>query len=411
MRILLAVHQFFPMHYTGTERLVLDLATQLQRMGHYVKVLTYAILDSEGFSAREGLMVKEYEFEGVPVVSIRHKDIPSEIGFALSDPIAERALRIILASEDIDILHVCHPMRLAPVIGVAKEMRIPVVLTLTDFWVMCPKGIAVTGAGDLCKSNGNGHRCVSECYGPVLEDRLVARAAAGREMLASVDRVVSGTDFLRRLFIAEGYATNVMHIRFGTDYRNVRRNSRGYTAESMITVGFLSTLQPHKGAHVLIDAYQRAMQPNIRIQIYGDHFDQEDYYSSLKKRVIGTPNIELRGKYEPDELTNILDELDLVVVPSVWWENSPLVLLRALAHNIPAIVANLGGMTEVVRDGVDGFVFEAGSPDSLAAVLQKIGRDPALLNNLKARIEYPPRLEEEAFEYERLYLELLTSSC
>ena len=73
MNILFTVHQFFPNHYTGTERLVLNLCKQMQRMGHRVKVLTYAVSENEGFSERCGVLIREYQYQGVPVIAVRHK--------------------------------------------------------------------------------------------------------------------------------------------------------------------------------------------------------------------------------------------------------------------------------------------------------------------------------------------------
>jgi glycosyltransferase involved in cell wall biosynthesis len=64
-------------------------------------------------------------------------------------------------------------------------------------------------------------------------------------------------------------------------------------------------------------------------------------------------------------------------------------------------------MTEIIKDGENGFVFDVGNADSLANVLEKIGEDPTILNTIKNNIISPPRIEEEAFEYEILYHKLL----
>ena len=66
----------------------------------------------------------------------------------------------------------------------------------------------------------------------------------------------------------------------------------------------------------------------------------------------------------------------------------------------------MGGMTELVEDGVNGFTFESGDPESLAIILKRISSDPTILNGIKRDILLPPRIEEEAFEYEKLYLEV-----
>ena len=127
----------------------------------------------------------------------------------------------------------------------------------------------------------------------------------------------------------------------------------------------------------------------------------------LKKLARNSDKIEFLGEYKYEEMADILDGIDVLVVPSVWWENSPLILLRALAHNVPVIVSNLGGMTEVIKDGENGFSFEAGNAESLAEVLRKLGDNPTILNKIKSKIQHPPRIEEEAFEYEKVYLSLI----
>jgi glycosyltransferase involved in cell wall biosynthesis len=94
-------------------------------------------------------------------------------------------------------------------------------------------------------------------------------------------------------------------------------------------------------------------------------------------------------------------------VPSLWWENSPLVVLRSLAQDVPVITSNLGGLIEIVKEGENGFTFEAGNAEDLATILRKIGENPCILNNIKSKIHHPPRIEETAFEYEKIYLSLL----
>jgi len=408
MKILYTVHQFFPNHYTGTERLVLNLCKQMQRMGHYVKVLTYGITDSEGFSQDSDFLIKEYVFQGVPVVAIKHKKIPEDLSFSIFDSkMVEILKKRILSKETFDIIHVCHSMRVGSIIKAADHKKIPIVLTLTDFWLMCPKGIAVTKNDELCHTSENGLKCINECYGDVWKDRIIQRNIESRELFQTVDCVVSATNFLKQMFEMNSFSTKIKLIRFGKDYSNVRPNLRQYSNDSEITLGFLSTLLAHKGPHVLLEAFNKANKDNIRLKIYGHHFNQTEYYNMLKKLAKNSDKIEFLGEYKYEEMADILDGIDALVVPSVWWENSPLILLRALAHNVPAIVSNLGGMTEVIKDGENGFSFEAGNAESLAEVIRKLGDNPTILNEIKSKIKHPPRIEEEAFEYEKLYLSLI----
>jgi len=418
MNILYTVHQFFPNHYTGTERLVLNLSKQMQRNGHNIKVLTYGITESDGFQEKLGFYIKEYTYQGVPVISVRHKSIPELVSFSVFDEPMKNLFDEILSEEDIDIIHVCHAMRIGSVIWSAKERGIPVILTLTDFWLMCPRGIAITTEGSLCDGSDDGEKCLQHCYqGKFWRTKLPDRAHHVKMVLDYAGRVVSATYFLKRFFEKKGLCQNIKIIRFGIDFRNVRINTKMYDENSVVTIGYLSYLNPHKGAHLLLEAYQKVKPSNVDIRIYGDAEVNTEYLDNLKKIAHENPHITFLGKYDFDEMPDMLDTLDIVAVPSIWWENSPLVLLRSLAHNVPAIVSELGGLTEVIRDGENGFAFkirddhtQSSSVENLAEIIRKISDNPTVLNLLKNNIHPPARIEEEAFNYECEYFSLLNEN-
>jgi len=405
MRILYVVHQFFPKWYTGTERFILDLAKQMRRMGHYVEVLTYGFDDDTGFSVCNGVMYKKYTFQTIPVTSIRHLTVPDDLSYNIFDDKIENILFRVMTKGNFDIVHVAHPMRLGCVFKVAKSLGLPTILTLTDFWLICPKAILVTSKGHLCKGSEDGIKCTDECF--FTEKTIRERFTHSNEISDSVDYIVSPTHFLKKMFEVNNFSPNIKLMPFSIDYNDVESNLKEYLEKSDITLGFLSTLLPHKGAHVLLNAFNEAKMSNIKLKIYGHYFGAVDYYNTLKSFVKDN-RVEFCGAYNYEEIPKILDEIDILVVPSIWWENSPLILLRALAHNVPAIVSDLGGMTEVINDGENGFVFEAGNAQSLAEILRKIGEDPIILNEMKARIRHPPRIEEEAFEYEMVYSSLIS---
>lgn len=403
MRLLFAVHQFFPIHYTGTERLALETSKQMQRMGHSVTVLTYAPVEAKGFETNGDWLIKKYEYQGVPVIAVRHRRPPDEVRFTVFDPAIEPLFSKFMTDVDFDIVHIFHPMSVGAVAKVADHKGVPVILTLTDFWLTCPRGIAITQKGEICLHSEKAVRCVRECFGPAWEGRLNRRLEETRALLKIASCCVSATNSLKQVFESSNLASNIKLLPYGENYDGVKPNPREYSHKSKVILGFLSSLLPHKGAHILLEAYNIAKKSNISLRIYGDHFGQIDYYNTLKKIAEGNKEVEFCGKYEYEDMTRIYNEIDMVVVPSIWWENSPLVLSRALAHNVPAIVSNLGGMTELVKDGENGFSFEVSNPDSLAQVLRKIGDDPTVLNELKKRIRRPPRIEEYAFEYDKIY--------
>jgi glycosyltransferase involved in cell wall biosynthesis len=420
MNILFTVHQFFPNNYTGTERLVLNLCKQMQKMGHRVKVLTYAVNESEGFTERCGVLIKEYQYQGVHVIAVRHKTIPNLLNFSIFDEQLTEIMEDILAKDLFDIIHCCHLMRIGEIVRGAQKREIPVILTLTDFWLMCPRGIAITQGGVLCEGSNDGLRCKRECYGGEFwKDIILERFRQTGVVFDYAVGVVSATHFLKIMFENKGYSHNMHIIRFGKDYKHIRKKVKTYNKDSEITIGYLSSLNPHKGAHLLLEAFMQVNPKNIKLKIYGDTSPVPDYFTILKNISKGNPNIEFCGKYDYEEMSGILEKVDIIAVPSLWWENSPLVLLRSLAHNVPAIVSDLGGLTEIIKDGHNGFTFSVGYSDSLAVnskhlseIITKISENIEVLNDLKANIQSPPRIEEETFEYIKLYkTQIIKYSC
>ncbi|MDA3936402.1 MAG: glycosyltransferase, partial [Actinomycetota bacterium] len=123
MRITYCVHQFFPFFYTGTERVTLNLAKQMQRMGHSVQVLSYGTGDNPADYAPLTPRVnwREYSHEGVPVVSLLHTMQPEGFGFAAQNDAIQEASTELLRRYSTDVVHVMHPMRIPSAAQVARE--------------------------------------------------------------------------------------------------------------------------------------------------------------------------------------------------------------------------------------------------------------------------------------------------
>src|SRR3989304_5417044 len=136
---------------------------------------------------------------------------------------------------------------------------------------------------------------------------------------------------------------------------------------SPLRVGFIGAFSPHKGAHILVEAFRRLkaggggrgrplrpapLPPPPRRRAPG-------------RRAPGVEGIRFRGAFPHQEIARVLGEMDVLVIPSVWYENSPLVLLTALAARLPVIVSDMGGLTELVRDGENGLVTPAGDTAAL----------------------------------------------
>lgn len=402
MKILYVVHQFFPKYYTGTEKFVLNLSKQMQRMGHNVKVLTYGISEEDSsFEKTLGeFLVKRYIYNNIEVVSLRHKVIPSDINFKIFYPNLENILEKVFP-EKFDIVHIAHPMRLCPIIRYCIRNEIPTVLTLTDFWLACPKGVLVTNANELCIDPAQGSNCVKMCYGRLWEKDILQRYKEAKDFIDHVDSIISPTNFLANI-MKNIFNKRIKVIRHGIDYSNIRLYKTKDKKEK-IFIGYIGSILPHKGVHIALEAVKFSNAKNIELKIYGSYFHEIEYFRTLKNLAENDPRIKFMGEYKESDLNMIMNELDFTIQPSLWWENSPLTILTSLAYRVPVITTNVGGAAELIKDGLNGFNFEIGNPKSLAEIIDMISENPNIIDKLKKNITGPPRVEEEAFEYENIY--------
>jgi glycosyltransferase involved in cell wall biosynthesis len=178
-----------------------------------------------------------------------------------------------------------------------------------------------------------------------------------------------------------------------------------------LRVGFFGQISKLKGIGVLLDcaaALAEQTEAKISINIFGDYRGQpkafqDEFLTQLAKV---TRNVNYRGPYRQAEVDRLMGSMDAVVVPSIWWENSPVVIQEALRNNRPILCSDIGGMAEKVRNGVDGLHFSVGSGLELSYLLLRLHDDRAILDRLRATMRRPPSAEESMVHHRELYAKL-----
>jgi glycosyltransferase involved in cell wall biosynthesis len=376
----------------------------MQRMGHSVTVLSYAITEEDNFHEEEGVLIKRYNFQNVPVILVKHKKIPLLVSFDIFDRELEGIYEKIIIENKYDLIHVGHSMRNGSILKIAKKNKIPVILTLTDFWLMCPRGIAVTQNGRLCNGSIDGNMCIRECFGVDREDLIKQRVSEAHEILAIPKVIAAPSQFLATMF-EECLPFKIKVVRHGIDYSNIVENNKKIQSD-FINFGYIGTILPHKGVHIITQALSLIKNKNIKIKIYGNYFGETEYYQNLLNETKNDNRIVFMGEFKDNEMHDIMNSIDCSVCSSIWWENSPITILTSLAYKIPVITPNVGGSAEFIKNQENGFNFEIGNPESLAKSIINILNNPDQLIQIKNNIIRPRRIEEEAAEYENVYTEV-----
>lgn len=178
--------------------------------------------------------------------------------------------------------------------------------------------------------------------------------------------------------------------------------------------GFFGQVTEFKGLHVLLDAIARVPDAvwgeDASLAVFGGNLEsQPETFRTRFDALMARAGRRARfyGAYRSDELPRLMAQIDWVVMPSIWWENSPVVIQEALHHRRPVICSDIGGMAEKVQHGINGLHFRVGSAEDLADRLTEAMTDTALWKELSAGCPEPLTAAACAAAHAALYTELM----
>ncbi|WP_165943547.1 glycosyltransferase [Roseicella aquatilis] len=292
--------------------------------------------------------------------------------------------------------------------------NVRIVLTLHEYLAICNHFGQMVKRPSFALCDRASPRDCHKCFPEISEQDFFLRELFMKRFLRLVDHFVSPSQFLIDRYAAWGLpADRLTMIENGMPAREEReRPNQQPSFENGLVVGFFGQISKLKGINVLLDAAEMLHAQgvsNVRIDVHGDHSGQpepfrKDFEARLAK---APPNFSFRGAYENRRVDALMRSVHAVLVPSIWWENSPLVIQEALLNRRPVICSDIGGMAEKVRFGLDGFHFQAGSAFSLANLLRSLANDPQRLLALQQTMAVPPTVNETGAAVLDLYAETL----
>lgn len=444
MRILFGVHQFFPDHRAGVEIVTLGLAREMRARGHESFVL--AAKRSVPHSDLRPYETEDYEYEGTPVRRIGRPEEGLSRPYQLNyrNEVMARTVGEYAREIRPDVVHFMHLQGLSSsAVPAVKESGAPVVFTAADFWTVCPVVDLRRHDGVMCEGPEVSHcvRCIASrnpdprvknasglVPGLVVKaaDRLSRtplsrrvfslrqigavgeRASRIRENMELVDRFVAYTGLTRDLLAANGVGAGRWVVSsYGIDGSRVAPAAGLRRPSRTLRLGYVGTLAPHKGCDLLLRAF-RSLPPNldVTISVHGDPKGYEPYFEELRALAGDDRRITFRGPFARDEIELVLAGIDVLVVPSRWYENAPGVVFEAFAAGAPVVATDLGGLSEFVHHDENGLLFELENADDLARQLERLVAEPGLLERLSEGIGPVKTVGEYAGELEELYASL-----
>ena len=319
------------------------------------------------------------------------------------------SLAPLVARTDPQVIHLHHPL-LFGLEGIdmlrRAAPRARMVATLHDYFAICPReGQLLTPQGNRCMgpSPQGCRRCFPD-HAP-LEPPL--RELAVRDAFRAFDLLIAPSHFLRERFVAAGWdgsriavLPNAVEAAEPAPHRSLPKGGR---RDRFAVFGNINRF---KGTLVALRASAQLSAAGVahRLDVHGGTaWQTEAFLAEFDQALAAAPGARHHGAYGPSDHAARIAQADWVVVPSIWFENAPLVILEAFRHRRPVICSDVGGMAELVTDGVNGLHFPIGDAEGLAATMRRAIEEPRLWQRLVARIRPPMDLDEAARTHLALY--------
>lgn len=315
---------------------------------------------------------------------------------------ARQAMEARLDADRPDVIHAhnLYPHFSPSVLMAARKRGVPTVMTVHNHINTCPRSDHLL-AGKICQRcvGGREYHCVlNNCRGNLLESVAYAgRNAAVRRLRLLADNVttvVALNDFMGQRLLTAGFKPEQIAVLPNM----VDLCDEPAEAALGQYVAFSGRISTEKGIDTLLAAAKQAMDVPVRLAGGGPLF--ETYQATA------TPNVTMLGQLQTAEMAGFYRGARFLVLPTACFEGCPLVISEAMSHGLPVIASRIGGLPELVEDGVTGFLFEQGNVAELAEKMQRLWNNPALCTQMGLAGRAKAEREFGADAYHRRLVEI-----
>lgn len=416
MRIALVVHKFPPASLGGTEVYAQNLARELAERGHQVAVFFRceppgARAPGQEWEQREGFRaLRVWRGFDLATASPVAKFFDT---FANRD--IESRFETFLDEFRPDLVHFQHVMWLSyRLIHTVQARKLPSLLTLHDYWFICANSQLVWPDHRTCGGKLGGLNCArcalaqirlpgSALLRPLVAPAFWVRDSLVRSAALAADRWVAPSQFLISRYVQEGFpAERFTFLDNGIDVKGLQSQACQERSGGPLRFTYLGSLAWQKGIHVVVQAFRGIPPSQATLTVYGDPSTFPDYARSLAATA-DPANTRLQGVLQRQDVGRVLAQTDVLVVPSLWYENSPLVIQEAFAAGVPVIASNIGALTEKIRPGVDGWLCPPADVQAWHETLFHLAEHPEEVAHVRIGVRPPLTLQQHVTRLEELY--------
>jgi len=429
MKIALLTHKLKPPLIGGVDVYTDRLGRGLLRLGHEV---VYLAFDSSGESPEVVVQADEHH-DGTAVhrILFNFDSLPKETFDTVYNPDMGRVTQQILSEEKPDFVIILNFYMLTmATVEAAKALGIPVAHVATDFVPVCRWGTFMRWDNRTCEVGESiqtcascfiSHRSLGKVMGTVMEKLpeptvvnwaeknaslphllgvarpflnhatvMKRRLDRIRPLRQQIDLVLVPTRFTEKTFIENGFvAEQIQFLPFGVDVDNPLA-STPKTESDHVRFMFLGRLQPYKGLHHVLEAFNSLPNPSgATLTVYGASDGHDTYFANLQQMMDANPHVNFAGLIPPTELARAFAKADIFLLPSTWHENSPLILLDALQSKTPVLASDIGGVSGIVEHNRNGLLFPREDVAALRQEMQQLIDQPTLIQQLQAGSQLP----------------------
>ena len=442
MKIILSTPYFFPHSFGGGQTYVYKLAKELQKRGHIISVLT----TSPWIKRPDRYVIEPYEYQSIKVVGVRINPFFISAGDLIlgSNSVLSEVLERVIADQKPDLVHI-NGIKEA-LIRTCNSVNIPYVVSAHHPGFACPVGTLLRPDDSLCSYAASDEVCVPcscmhkrhgavgwilghvpgwvyRSIGRFLNKfRNITFLGRGIQYPWLVEKRIEGQRILlheSRAIIAPSAAIRELLVRNGVTGDRIISLPHGIAPLTVlpfdeikgrrIRFGYIGSIGYAKGVHVLLRALKELDSDKVELHVFGEAQNRWDkrYLDVYLEKYGGRAEIHFHGRISQEDILEAYRAIDVLILPSIYLEVFGLVILEAFSAGRPVVVTRSGGPTELVRDGVDGFVVERNDSVSLALAMRKFVEAPHLIAEMAGNIKPVMTIHEYVDEIEGVYNKIM----